>query len=118
MTHQDPDTHTPQQDHNVQGRTVPVQPTRQGRPGVRILWVLLVALAAVAILFAVIYAFSQRGLSDTNANDGDQAVDAQAFQGDSQTAPAADAPTSSTGEAQPAPTGETPNVNAPTVPSN
>lgn len=113
MTHQDPHSNTPHQ-----GRTVPVQPTRQGRPGVRILWVLLVALAAVVVLFAVIYAVSQRGLSDTNANDGDQVVDAQAFQGDSQTAPTADAPTSSTGEAQPTPTGETPNVNAPTVPSN
>ena len=70
---------------------------------------------AAAVLLLSIWAFSQGGMSTTNANDGDQAVDARAFQGDAQTPPAADAPTGPAGEAQPTPTGETPNVNAPTA---
>ena len=116
MTQEDPHSKTAGAVHT--GRSADAQSTRQGRPGVRILWLLIVSGGAAAILLLAIWAFSQGGLSNTNANDGDQAVDARAFQGDAATPPAADAPTGPSGEAQPAPTGETPNVNAPTAPSN
>ena len=99
-------------------RPVDAQSTRQGRSGARILWLLIISGGAAAVLLLGIWFFSQGGLSNTNANDGDQAVDAQAFQGDAATPPAADAPTGPNGETRPAPTGETPNVNAPTAPSN
>ncbi len=83
-----------------------------------ILWLLIVSAGAAAVLLLGMWFLSQGGLSQTNANDGGQAVDAQAFQGDRAPPPAADAPTGPTGEARPAPTGETPNVTAPTQPSS
>jgi hypothetical protein len=101
-----------------EGRPVEAQYARQGRGGVRILMLLLVSAAAAAVLLLGMWILSQGGFSNTNANDGDQAVDAAAFQGDAQTPPTADAPTTATGQAAPRPTGETPNVNAPTQPSN
>jgi len=58
---------------------------------------------------------SRGGFAATNANDGDQPVDAAAFQTGTAGAPAADAPTTPTGEPTNPPTVETPNVNAPTV---
>jgi hypothetical protein len=116
MTHQDP--HSKAADAVHEGRPVEAQYTRQGRPGVRILWLLIVSAGAAAVLLLGMWFLSQGGFSQTNANDGGQAVDAQAFQGDSATPPAADAPTGPTGEARPTPTGEAPNVNAPTQPSN
>ncbi|MDO9607157.1 MAG: hypothetical protein Q7J26_01420 [Brevundimonas sp.] len=116
MSHQDPQTKITNADRP--SRPVDAQSTRQGRSGVRILWLLIISGGAAAVLLLAIWAFSQGGMANTNANDGDQAVDAGAFQGDAQTPPAADASTGPAGEAQPAPTGETPNVNAPTAPSN
>ena len=116
MTHQDP--HSKAADAVHEGRPVEAQYTRQGRPGVRILWLLIVSAGAAAVVLLGLWFVSQGGFSQTNANDGDQAVDAQAFQGDAATPPAADAPTTASGQSQPAPTGETPNVNAPTQPSN
>jgi hypothetical protein len=116
MTQQDPSLRTVK----PAGADQPVgaQSTRQGRPGTRILWLLIISGGAAAVLLLGIWFFSQGGLSSTNANDGDQATDAQAFQSDAATPPAADAPTGPTGDARPAQTGETPNVNAPTAPSN
>ena len=116
MTHEDPNVRA----SNIVDaeQTAGAQDTRQGRPGKRILWLLIVSAGAAAVVLLGLWFVSQGGFSQTNANDGGQAVDAQAFQGDSATPPAADAPTGPTGEARPAPTGETPNVNAPTVPSN
>ncbi len=116
MTHQDP--HSRSVDAIHQGRPVEAQYARQGRSGVRILWLLIVSAGAAAILLLGLWFVSQGGFARTNANDGAQIVDAQAFQGDAATPPAADAPTDASGRAQPAPTGETPNVNAPTQPSN
>ena len=84
-----------------------------GRGGVRILTLLLVSLAAVAILLLGMWFVSQGGFAQTNANDGDQAVDAAAFQAERVEIPAADAPTTATGEPTAPPTGEAPNVNAP-----
>lgn len=112
------DPHSKSADAVHEGRPVEAQYVRQGRPGVRILWLLILSGGAAAILLIGIAWVTQGGFSNTNANDGDQAVDVRAFDGDAATPPAADAPTAATGAAAPAPTGETPNVNAPTAPSN
>ncbi|QYF86910.1 hypothetical protein [Brevundimonas sp. PAMC22021] len=119
MTHEDPQVRASAPVDAAQ--TAGAQDTRQGRPGRRILWLLIVSAGAAAILLLGMWFVSQNGMSQTNANDGGQVVDAQAFQGDSQTAPTADAPTTSTGEPTTPATGEAPNVNAPTTsvqPSN
>ena len=115
MTQQDPlrDVKSAETEQSVDAAS-----TRQGRSGTRILWLLIISAGAAAILLLGVWFFSQGGLSNTNANDGDQAVDAQAFQGDAATPPAADAPTGPNGQADPVPTGQAPNVNAPTAPSN
>jgi hypothetical protein len=116
MTQQDPSLRNLKAEEA--GRSIDAKSSRQGRPGTRILWLLIISGGAATLLLLGIWLFSQGGLSNTNANDGGQTVDSQAFQGDAATPPAADAPTGPTGEAMPAPTGETPNVNAPTTPSN
>lgn len=116
MTQQDPQS--PGRDPMVADQGVGVRSVRQGRSGTRILWVLMASVGAAVLLLGALWFFSQQGLSQTNANDGDQPVDVQAFNGDAATAPAADAPTGPNGEARPVPTGEAPNVNAPTAPSN
>lgn len=113
MTHEDP--HSKSADAVHEGRPVEAQYTRQGRPGVRILWLLIISAGAAAVLLIGMWMLSQGGFSQTNANAGQQAVDAAAFQGDAQAAPAASAPTDADGNPQPVPTGEAPNVNAPTV---
>ena len=115
MTHHDP--HSEAADAVHEGRPVDAQYVRGARPGKRILVLLIVSAGAAAILLLGMWFVSNGGFETTNANNGDQAVDAAAFQ-DAGEIPAADAPTTSTGEAAPVPTGEAPNVNAPTVPSN
>jgi hypothetical protein len=115
MTHESP--HDKAADAVHEGRPVEAQYVRGGRGGVRILTLLLVSLAAVAILLLGMWFVSQGGFANTNANDGDQAVDAAAFQTDPVAVPAADAPTTATGQPTSPPTGEAPNVNAPTEPS-
>ncbi|RZJ84561.1 MAG: hypothetical protein EON88_27155, partial [Brevundimonas sp.] len=84
-----------------EGRPVEAQYVRQGRPGVRILLLLIVSAVAAAVLLMGMWFVSQGGFSNTNANDGDQAVDSAAFSGDAATAPTADAPTTSAGQAAP-----------------
>jgi hypothetical protein len=91
---------------------------RGARPGSRILLILVLSAGAAAVLLLGMWFLSNGGFASQNPNAGGQAVDAQAFQGDAATAPAADAPTTATGTAQPVPTGEAANVNAPTQPSN
>ena len=113
MTHESP--HDKAADAVHEGRPVEAQYVRGGRGGVRILTLLLISLAAVAILLLGMWFVSQGGFATTNANDGDQAVDAAAFQTDPVEIPAADAPTTPTGEPTNPPTGEAPNRNAPTV---
>ena len=114
MTHESP--HDKAADAVHEGRPVEAQYVRGGRGGVRILTLLVVSLGAVAILLLGMWFVSQGGFANTNANTGQQSVDAQAFQGDSATLPTADAPSAAGGEPTNPPTGETPNVNAPTVP--
>ncbi|CAN5126133.1 hypothetical protein BH10PSE1_BH10PSE1_14410 [soil metagenome] len=91
---------------------------RGARPGSRILLILIVSAGAAAVLLLGMWFLSNGGFASQNPNNGQQAVDAQAFSGDSATPPAADAPTTSTGQAAPTATGDAPNVNAPTQPSN
>jgi hypothetical protein len=114
MTHESP--HDRSADAVHEGRPVEAQYVRQGRGGKRIMMVLLAGLALIVIAFAVIYFSSAGRLAQLNANDGDQAVDAAAFQGEGgRNVPTADAPTTATGEPTAPPTGEAPNVNAPTT---
>lgn len=91
---------------------------RGGRPGGRILLILIVSAGAAAVLLLGMWLVSNGGFASTNPDAGLQAVDSQAFQGDARTPPAADAPTDASGRAAPVPTGEAPNLNAPTQPSN
>lgn len=113
MTHESP--HDKAADAVHEGRPVEAQYVRGGRGGVRILALLAISLAAVAILLLGMWFVSNGGFSRTNANDGDQAVDAQAFQNERVDVPVADAPTTATGQPTNPPTGEAPNVNAPTT---
>jgi flagellar basal body-associated protein FliL len=77
MTHQSP--HDKSADAVHEGRPVEAQYVRGGRGGVRILTLLLVSLAAVAVLLLGMWFVSQGGFAATNANTGQQAVDVQAF---------------------------------------
>ena len=113
MTHENP--HDRVADAVHEGRPVEAQYVRQGRGGVRILTLLIVSAGAAAVLLLGMWFVSQGGFSATNANDGDQAVDAAAFSNDAATPPTADAPTKATGQPTSPPTGAAPNVNAPTV---
>ncbi|MGV9008024.1 MAG: hypothetical protein ACOH1H_14945 [Brevundimonas sp.] len=57
-------------DHDARlsdGPAIPATEAKQGRGGLRILWVLLVSLTLVVILFVVIYAVRAPGLSQTEA---------------------------------------------------
>lgn len=112
MTHESP--HDKAADAVHEGRPVEAQYVRGGRGGVRILTLLIVSLAAVAVLLLGMWFVSQGGFAKTNPNTGLQAVDAQAFN-DAGSTPAADAPVTATGEPTNPPTGEASNVNAPTA---
>lgn len=115
MTHESP--HDKAADAVHEGRPVEAQYVRGGRGGVRILTLLLVSLAAVAVLLLGMWFVSQGGFAQTNANDGDQAVDAAAFQAQPDPTPTADAPTTATGQPTAPQAGQAANVNAPTVPA-
>ena len=77
MTQQTP--HDKAADAVHDGRPVEAQYVRGGRGGVRILTLLAVSLAAVAVLLLGMWFVSQGGFAGTNANNGEQAVDSQAF---------------------------------------
>jgi len=113
MTHQSP--HDKSADAIHEGRPVEAQYVRGGRGGVRILALLIVSAGAAALLLLGMWFVSNGGFDRTNANSGQQPVDAQAFNREAATPPTADAPTTSTGQPTHPPTGEAPNVNAPTV---
>ena len=67
MTHESP--HDKAADAVHEGRPVEAQYVRGGRGGLRILTLLLVSLAAVAILLLGMWFVSQGGFAATNAND-------------------------------------------------
>lgn len=113
MTHDDP--HSQAADAVHEGRPVEAQYVRQGRPGVRILWLLIISAGAAAVLLIGMWLVSNNGFQTVNPTAGEEAAQSQAFDGDGQTPPAADAPTTATGQPTNPPTGEAPNVNAPTV---
>lgn len=77
MTHQDP--HSKAADAVHEGRPVDAQYVRGARPGVRILWLLIISAGAAAILLLGMWFVSNGGFAAQNANVGDQAVDAAAF---------------------------------------
>ena len=118
MTPEKADPHSEAADAVHELRPVDADLVRGARPGKRILLVLGGGVILVIIGFVAIWGTGGGMLSKTNANNGGQAVDAAAFDGDASIAPRADAPTTATGAAQPVPTGRAANVNAPTVPSN
>jgi len=99
------------------GRPVAARHVRGGRPGGRILTILLLSTAGAALLLLALWALSNGAFSSQNPTTGEQAADARSFEGDA-SPPASDAPTGPRGEAAPTPSGQTPNVNPPTVPSN
>lgn len=73
MTQQTPPPNHPAErpaDHDARlsdGPTIAVKEVKQGRGGLRILWVLLASLTLIVILFAIIYAARAPGLSQTEA---------------------------------------------------
>lgn len=77
MTHQSP--HDRSADAVHEGRPVEAQYVRGGRGGVRVLTLLVISAGAAAILLLGMWFVSQGGFARTNANNGEQAVDAQAF---------------------------------------
>ncbi|WP_428151461.1 hypothetical protein [Brevundimonas sp.] len=107
MTHHDP--HSEAADAVHEGRPVDAQYVRGARPGKRILLLLIVSAGAAAILLLGMWFVSNGGFATTNANNGDQAVDAAAF--DNSGPPTPTAPTDATGAPTPATTA--PNVNPP-----
>lgn len=113
MTHDDPHSHAADAVH--EGRPVEAQYVRQGRPGVRILWLLIISAGAAAILLIGMWLVSNQGFQTVNPSPREEVAQTQAFEGDALTPPAADAPTTATGQPTSPPTGEAPNVNAPTV---
>lgn len=108
------DPHSEAADPVHEGRPVDAQYVRGGRPGKRILWLLILSGGAAAVLLLGMWFVSNSGFSAQNPNDGQQAVDAAAF-ADRGAFPAADAPTTATGEPTVPPPGGTANVNPPTV---
>ena len=118
MIPQEPERHDKAADAVHEGRPVDAELVRSGRKGPRILVLLMVSTLAAAVLLLGIWMISNGGFNAQNPTPSEQAADVQDFQGDGQTPPAADAPTDATGRAEPVQTGETPNVNAPTTPSN
>ncbi len=115
MTPEQRDPHSKAADAVHELRPVDAQYVRGARPGRRILWILVLSAGAAAILLLGMWFLSNGGFASQNANNGQQAVDAQAFNDNAGEIPAADAPTTATGEPTSPPTGEAPNVNAPTV---
>jgi len=91
MTHESP--HDKAADAVHEGRPVEAKYVRGGGPGRRILTILVISITAVSVLLLGMWFVSQGGFARTNANVGNQAVDAQAFQDDAATLPAAGRPT-------------------------
>jgi cytoskeletal protein RodZ len=100
-----------------QGRPVAARHVRGGRRGSRVLGILLLSTAAVAVLLLALWAVTNGAFNRQNPTPAEQVADADAFESEG-APPASDAPTGPSGKAVSVPPGETPNVNAPTVPSN
>jgi hypothetical protein len=114
MTPEKPHRHDTAADAVHDGRPVDAELVRSGRKNPRIVVILAISTLAAAILLLGLWFVTNGAFDSKNAETGPE----EAFAGDNQTPPAADAPTDETGRAVPTPTGEAPNVNAPTVPSN
>ena len=106
-------------DHSAaapEGRPVEAQYVRQGRKGVRIVFVLGAALILVISGFVIVWLSWSRPLAEADQDNRPTRSEAAQFQGEGgQPIPAADAPTTATGQPTAPPTGEAPNVNAPVL---
>lgn len=120
MIPQEPKRHDKAADAVHEGRPVDAELVRSGRKGPRILVLLVVSTLAAAVLLLGLWFMTNGAFNSQNTETGPEAAAAetQAFAGDGDRPPAADAPTDSTGRATPVPSDETPNVNAPSAPSN
>lgn len=94
MTHESPHDHSADAVH--EGRPVEAQYVRQGRGGVRILTLLAISLAAVAILLLGMWFLSSGGFASTNDNVVAETDDVRAFQ--DSPAPNPEPPTTPTGQ--------------------
>ncbi|MFZ4166652.1 hypothetical protein [Brevundimonas sp. NPDC058933] len=93
MTHQDPHSHSADAvEHHV---PIEAQYVRQGRGGVRILWLLIVSGGATAILLLGMWLLSNGGFQSVNPDAGGTREDVAPFD-----SPAAPASAPATTEAQ------------------
>ena len=87
MSHQDPHSHSA--DAVEHHEPIEAQYVRQGRGGVRILWLLIVSAGAAAVLLLGMWLLSNSGFQTVNADAGGTRKDSAAFDAPS----AAPAPT-------------------------
>jgi len=77
MTHQDPHSHSADA---VAGHTpIEAQYVRQGRGGVRILWLLIVSGGAAAVLLLGMWLLSNGGFQSVNPDAGARPADTAAY---------------------------------------
>ena len=112
MTHDD--QRSPRTEPRPDDATIRVQAARGAKPGGRILVLLIVSVAAVAVLLLGIWALNQGNASEADVNPTEQATDTDAFNTNAGAIPQADAPTTATGQPTNPQTGDAPNVNVPT----
>ena len=79
MTHQDPHSHSA--DAVEHHRPIEAQYVRQGRGGVRILWLLIVSGGAAAVLLLGMWLLSNGGFQTVNPDAGGRPADTAAFDG-------------------------------------
>ncbi|HEY1073279.1 hypothetical protein [Brevundimonas sp.] len=90
MTHQDPHSHSADAvEHHA---PIEAQYVRQGRGGVRILWLLILSGGAAAILLLGMWLLSNGGFQTVNPDAGGTRADSAAFNRPSGSPPAAAPP--------------------------
>ena len=108
MTHESP--HDKAADAVHEGRPVEAQYVRGGRGGVRILTLLAISLAAVAVLLLGMWFVSNGGFASTNDGAIGQAEDVTTFNESGPNIPSPETPTTATGQPAPADPGQVTNA--------